>query len=45
MAKYYGEAESTVSAVFDLARIMEPSLMFVDEVDSMLASQGKEEGR
>jgi SpoVK/Ycf46/Vps4 family AAA+-type ATPase len=38
-SKWYGEGEQYVKAIFTLASKMSPSVIFVDEVDSMLCSR------
>ncbi|XP_047306937.1 uncharacterized protein LOC124910346 [Impatiens glandulifera] len=41
-SKSFGEAEKMVKAVFTLSRKILPSVIFVDEVDSMLGGRGKQ---
>jgi SpoVK/Ycf46/Vps4 family AAA+-type ATPase len=41
-SKWFGEAEKYVKAVFTLASKISPSVIFVDEVDSMLGRRGKD---
>eukprot|EP00850_Spirogloea_muscicola_P019036 SM000182S03926 [mRNA] locus=s182:30878:38394:- [translate_table: standard] len=41
-SKWFGEAEKYVKAVFTLASKIAPSVIFIDEVDSMLARRGKD---
>eukprot|EP00271_Cylindrocystis_brebissonii_P011385 TRINITY_DN2881_c0_g1_i1.p1 TRINITY_DN2881_c0_g1~~TRINITY_DN2881_c0_g1_i1.p1 ORF type:complete len:1004 (+),score=276.61 TRINITY_DN2881_c0_g1_i1:34-3012(+) len=41
-SKWFGEAEKYVKAVFTLASKIAPSVIFIDEVDSMLSRRGKE---
>ncbi|XP_024528559.1 uncharacterized protein LOC9633323 isoform X2 [Selaginella moellendorffii] len=41
-SKWFGEAEKYVKAVFTLASKISPSVVFVDEVDSMLGRRGKD---
>ena len=40
--QWFGEAEKYVKAVFTLATKIAPSVIFIDEVDSMLGRRGKE---
>ena len=42
-SKYFGESEQYVHAVFTLASKIAPSVIFVDEVDSMLGARNKDE--
>eukprot|EP00897_Mesotaenium_endlicherianum_P001916 jgi/Mesen1/1752/ME001390S00741 len=41
-SKWFGEAEKYVKAVFTLASKIAPSVIFIDEVDSMLGRRGKD---
>ncbi|KAH9310527.1 hypothetical protein KI387_025562, partial [Taxus chinensis] len=41
-SKWFGEAEKYVKAVFTLANKIAPSVIFIDEVDSMLGRRGKD---
>ncbi|XP_074375485.1 uncharacterized protein LOC141717301 [Apium graveolens] len=38
-SKWYGDAEKIVSAVFSLAHKLQPSIIFIDEVDSFLGQR------
>lgn len=42
-SKWIGEGERTVRALFVMARLREPSVVFVDEVDSLLTQRSSEE--
>ncbi|XP_058227754.1 cell division control protein 48 homolog C-like isoform X3 [Rhododendron vialii] len=42
-SKWYGDAEKYVRAVFSLAIKISPSIIFVDEVDSLLGHRGNHE--
>eukprot|EP00737_Agarophyton_chilense_P000139 gb/GEZJ01000164.1/.p1 GENE.gb/GEZJ01000164.1/~~gb/GEZJ01000164.1/.p1 ORF type:complete len:566 (+),score=88.01 gb/GEZJ01000164.1/:142-1698(+) len=43
MSKWIGDAEKTVRALFLTARAMQPSVVFVDEIDSILTSRNENE--
>ncbi|KAL0477363.1 P-loop containing nucleoside triphosphate hydrolase [Acrasis kona] len=43
VGKYHGESEKMVKALFALARYLSPSVVFVDEIDSVLSSRSSEE--
>ncbi|RLJ07237.1 MAG: ATP-binding protein [Candidatus Aenigmatarchaeota archaeon] len=42
LSKYFGESTKLVSALFQKARKLQPSLIFLDEVDSLAIARGME---
>lgn len=44
MSKWYGEAEQLVRCLFAVATLKQPSVIFVDEVDSLLSMRGESDG-
>mmetsp|Transcript_17421 Transcript_17421/g.45504 ORF Transcript_17421/g.45504 Transcript_17421/m.45504 type:complete len:545 (+) Transcript_17421:104-1738(+) len=43
VAKYLGESEKLVRALFTIARVGAPSIIFIDECDSILTKRGENE--
>lgn len=39
LSKFYGETELTVSALFQVAEVCAPSVIFVDEVDALFGKR------
>lgn len=40
LSKYFGESSKQISALFDVAREMSPSVIFLDEVDALTTARG-----
>ena len=43
MSKYVGESEKTLRALFEVARKERPSIIFIDEIDSIAGERSSEE--
>lgn len=43
MSKYVGESEKTLRALFEQARKARPSIIFIDEIDSIAGERSSEE--
>lgn len=43
MSKYVGESEKTLRALFQLARKERPSIIFIDQIDSIAGERSSQE--
>lgn len=43
MSKFVGDSERLMSTLFGLAQVYSPSIIFIDEIDSMLTKRSSEE--
>lgn len=43
VSKYLGESEKLVRALFAIAKLLQPSIIFIDEIDSMLGERNSNE--
>lgn len=44
LSKYVGESDKMVSAIFRLARKLAPTVVFIDEIDTVLRKRGGYDG-
>ncbi|KAK5577698.1 hypothetical protein RB653_002643 [Dictyostelium firmibasis] len=42
-SKWYGETEKMVSAMFSVAKKIQPTIIFIDEIDAMVSNRGEME--
>lgn len=42
-SKWIGEGEKTVRAMFTIARVLEPTVIFIDEIDSLLSQRNAQD--
>lgn len=43
VSKYVGDSEKLVRALFTIARLLQPSIIFLDEIDSMLGERSSDD--